>query len=162
MMPDVSGIDVCRKLRSDSRMGPVPIIFVTAVTDDHTLSKAFDAGGNDYIRKPVNKIELIKRVQAVFDHEALMKKNQEEEKLKSVLSMSGTICHELNQPLQYLLGVSQLLLMDLEKSTPAFQKVTKMKAQIDRMGEITKKLMYLNRVEACSYLGDTRIFSIDS
>lgn len=160
MMPDVDGIAVCRRLRNDSRVGAIPIIFVTAATDDGTLSRAFDAGGNDYIRKPVNKIELIKRIQAAFLNETLAQKNKEEEKLRSVLSMSGTICHEINQPLQYISGISQLLLMDLEKGSPAFEKVVKMKAQIDRMGEITKKLMQINRVDAINYVGDTQILSL--
>ncbi len=161
MMPDMDGVDVCRQLRKDSRVGSTPIIFVTSATDDNTLSRAFDAGGNDYIRKPVNKIELIKRVEAAFVHETLAQKNKEEEKLRSVLSMSGTICHEINQPLQYISGISQLLLMDLEKGTKAYEKVTKMKTQIDRMGEITRKLMQISRVDAVQYLGDTQILSLE-
>ena len=131
------------------------LIFVTSATDDNTLSRAFDAGGNDYIRKPVNRIELVKCVEAAFVQETLANKNKEEETLRSVLSMSETICYEINQPLQYISGISQLLLMDLEKGSKAYEKVTKMKTQIDRMGEITKKLMQINRVDAVSYLGDT-------
>ena len=160
MMPDLDGIAVCRRLRNDPRTGSLPIIYVTSDTDDNTLSRAFDAGGNDYIRKPINKIELIKRVQAAFLNETLAQKNKEEEKLRSVLSMSGTICHEINQPLQYISGISQLLLMDLKPGTPAYEKIVKMKAQIDRMGEITKRLMKVSRVDAVSYVGDTKILSL--
>ncbi len=161
MMPDISGIDVCRRLRNDVRVAMIPILFVTAATDDRTLSHAFDAGGNDYVRKPINKVELLKRIQAVFDLEKLIQKDKDEEKLQSVLSMSGTICHELNQPLQYISGASQLLLMDLDRNTPAYEKVSKMKTQIDRMGEITKKLMRITRVDAVNYLGGTKILSIN-
>ncbi|GAB6904787.1 putative Response regulator receiver protein [Desulfosarcina cetonica] len=160
MMPDMDGIEVCKRLRKDSRTGAMPVIFVTSATDDGTLSRAFDAGGNDYIRKPVNRVELIKRVQAAFVHEALAQKNKEEEKLRSVLSMSGTICHEINQPLQYISGISQLLLMDLEKGSKAYEKIAKMKVQIDRMGEITKRLMQISRVDAVSYIGETKILSL--
>ncbi len=162
MMPDIDGIEVCRRLRSDSRVGHLPIIFVTAATDDMTLSRAFDAGGSDYIRKPVNRVELLKRIQAAFDHEALIQKNQEEEKLRSVLSLSGTICHEINQPLQYISGVSQLLMLDLEKGSPSYEMVVKMKSQVDRLGEITRKLMKINKVDEISYIGDTRILSLDN
>ena len=159
-MPDINGIDVCRRLRGDSCMDAVQIIFVTAATDDRTLSQAFDAGGYDYIRKPVNRIELVKRIQAAFVHEKLIEKQQEENKLRSVLSMSGTVCHELNQPLQYISGNCQLLMMDLEKGSTAFQRVEKMKKQIDRMGSITKRLMQVSRVDAYTYLGETQILSI--
>ena len=160
MMPDISGIDVCKRLRADSATRMIPVIFVTAATDNLTLSNAFDAGGNDYIRKPINGIELTKRVQAVFEHEKLIETNREEEKLRGILSMSGTICHELNQPLQYISGACQLLLMDLEKGSPAYNRVIKMKEQVDRIGEMTKKLMQINKTETRSYVGDTRILSI--
>jgi DNA-binding response OmpR family regulator len=160
MMPDISGIDVCKRLRADSATAMIPIIFVTAATDDLTLSKAFDAGGNDYIKKPINGIELIKRVQAVFEQEKFIETNREEEKLRSVLSMSGTICHELNQPLQFISGNCQLLLMDLEKGSPAYNRVIKMKEQIDRLSDMTKKLTHISRVETRSYVGDTKILSI--
>ncbi len=160
MMPDISGIDVCKRLRADSATGMLPIIFVTAATDDLTLSKAFDAGGNDYIRKPINGIELTKRVQAIFEQEKFIETNREEEKLRGVLAMSGTICHELNQPLQFISGNCQLLLMDLEKGSPAYNRVTKMKEQIDRLGDMTKKLTQISRVETRSYVGDTKILSI--
>lgn len=162
MMPEIDGIEVCRRLRSDSRVAYLPIIFVTAATDDHTLSKAFDAGGSDYIRKPVNRVELLKRIQAAFVHEELQEKNREEETLRSLLSLSGTICHEINQPLQYISGVSQLLLMDLDKKSPSYEKVVKMKTQVDRLGDITRKLMKINKVKEVDYVGDTRIFSLDN
>ncbi len=160
MMPDISGIEVCKRLRADAATTMLPIIFVTAATDDQTLSKAFDAGGNDYIRKPINTIELTKRVQAVFEHEKLIETNRAEETLRGALSMSGTICHELNQPLQYISGACQILLMDLDKGSPAYNRVVKMKEQIDRLGEMTKKLMQINKVETRSYVGDTKILSL--
>lgn len=162
MMPEIDGIEVCRRLRKDSRIDHIPIIFVTAATDDNTLSKAFDAGGSDYIRKPINRVELLKRIQAAFAHEALMEKNREEEKLRGVLSLSGTICHEINQPLQYISGVSQLLMMDLDKNSSAYEMVAKMKTQVDRLGEITNKLMKLNKVDEIGYVGDTKILSLDN
>ena len=138
MMPDIDGINVCKRLRKDSRTCSTPIIFVTSATDDNTLSRAFDAGGNDYIRKPVNRIELVKRVEAAFVQETLANKNKEEEKLRSVLSMSGTICHEINQPLQYISGISQLLLMDLEKGSKAYEKVAKMKPRLTEWEKLRK------------------------
>ncbi len=56
-------------------------------------------------------------------------------------------------------GTAQLLLMDLDKGSPAHEKFTKIKAQVDRMGDITKKLMPLNRVETREYAGSTQILA---
>lgn len=159
-MEDISGIEVCKRLRADSLARMTPVIFVTAATDYQTLSKAFDAGANDYIRKPVNAIDLTKRVQAVFEHEKLVEIDREDQKLRGVIAMSGTVCHELNQPLQYIAGSCQILLMDLEKGSPSYNRVVKMKEQIDRLGELTKKLMEMNRMETRDYVGGSQIIAL--
>lgn len=159
-MPDISGIDVCRNLRNDSRVGPIPILFVTANTDDQTLSRAFAAGGNDFIRKPVNVVEVLKRVEANLQYIELIVAKRKGEELSNILAMNGTICHELNQPLQYIAGMSQVLLMDLKKGSDAFEKIEKMKVQIDRMDQIIKKLTRLNALDKRNYVGKTSIFAL--
>lgn len=161
VMPDLSGIDVCKRLRNNPSTSSTPIIFVTSATDDSTLSKAFDAGANDYIRKPVNNIELVKRVQAAFDHELLQTKQNEEVQLRNLLAMNGTICHELNQPLQYLSGMLEVFEDDVEKGSGAFNRVKKMQIQIKRMAEITQKLQRITKIESTNYVGASRILKLD-
>ena len=77
------------------------------------------------------------------------------------LSMAGTMCHELNQPLQYVSGMAQLLLADLQKGSKEYNTVKKMYIQIERMDEIINKLKKINKVETRNYLGDTNIMKID-
>lgn len=60
MMPDMNGFDVCRKIRSTEQLQAIPVIFVTACTED--VSTGFEVGGNDYIGKPINASEVIARV----------------------------------------------------------------------------------------------------
>ncbi len=62
MMPIMSGIETCRYLKADERTSPIPVIFLTADTGRETLTKAYSVGGNDYIRKPFFKEELLARV----------------------------------------------------------------------------------------------------
>ena len=52
MMPNMSGIDLCRSLRSRSETKHLPIIILSARSEDFTQIAAFDAGGDDYISKP--------------------------------------------------------------------------------------------------------------
>lgn len=85
----------------------------------------------------------------------------QKERLQGALEMSGSICHELNQPLQYVSGSAEILLMDLAESDPFFVTVTKMKAQIDRMGDITKKLMGITSYRTRDYVGGRKIIDID-
>ena len=62
-LPDMSGFDVCRALRSASI---VPIIIITAQTDTHDLVAGLEAGADDYITKPVVPKELAARIRALL------------------------------------------------------------------------------------------------
>ena len=63
-MPGMNGIEVCKVLKMNEQTCDIPVIFVTANTDDETLEEAFESGGTDYVCKPVNKIELLARVKS--------------------------------------------------------------------------------------------------
>lgn len=61
-LPDGNGISLCKKLRTE--FSKVPILFLTAQTDEESLLNAFDAGGNDFLRKPFSQRELLARIKA--------------------------------------------------------------------------------------------------
>ncbi|MGH7236062.1 MAG: response regulator [Nitrospiraceae bacterium] len=61
-MPEINGIETCRRIKEVERLRDIPIIMVTAVAQREKLQLAFAAGAMDYINKPVNKIELRTRV----------------------------------------------------------------------------------------------------
>lgn len=63
MLPDYSGFDLCTEIR---RYTTAPIIFLTARTSDYDKLSGFTIGGDDYITKPFNTMELVARVKAVF------------------------------------------------------------------------------------------------
>jgi len=62
LMPGIDGYDVCLKIREDLRYANIPIIFLTANTDEKSIAKAYECGGQDYITKPFSGVELIARV----------------------------------------------------------------------------------------------------
>lgn len=62
MMPEMNGYEVCRRIKQDEVCKDVPVIFITAKTDEESLIEAFDSGGQDYITKPFNATELLARV----------------------------------------------------------------------------------------------------
>lgn len=80
LMPDVDGIEACARIRSDGRYADVPIIMVSALADVDSLSNAFMAGANDYIHKPINRIELLARVRAALKLKAELVRRQERER----------------------------------------------------------------------------------
>jgi diguanylate cyclase (GGDEF)-like protein len=67
MMPEMDGIEACKKLRTDTRFDDIPIIMVTASDEAESLAAAFRAGAIDFIRKPVNTTELFARVHSVLE-----------------------------------------------------------------------------------------------
>jgi two-component system, OmpR family, alkaline phosphatase synthesis response regulator PhoP len=63
MMPKLSGFEVCRKLKDDPATKRIMILMVTALNELGDIERAVQAGTDDFLSKPVNKLELIKRVE---------------------------------------------------------------------------------------------------
>ncbi|MFJ7726068.1 PP2C family protein-serine/threonine phosphatase [Neobacillus sp. NPDC097160] len=66
MMPEIDGIEACRKILATERFTDLPIIFVTAMGDSNKMAEAMDAGALDYVMKPINKVELLARIRSVL------------------------------------------------------------------------------------------------
>ena len=66
MMPGMSGLDVCRQLRADARIGRVPIIMLTAKAAETDKIIGLEMGADDYITKPFSVREMLARVRAVL------------------------------------------------------------------------------------------------
>jgi CheY-like chemotaxis protein len=63
MMPKLSGFEVCKKLKDDPATRGIMILMVTALNELGDIERAVDAGTDDFLSKPVNKLELVKRVE---------------------------------------------------------------------------------------------------
>jgi DNA-binding response OmpR family regulator len=66
MMPKLDGFELTRRLRAEPATSRMPIILLTARTQDADIHRGFDAGADDYIRKPFSPDELRARVQAIL------------------------------------------------------------------------------------------------
>lgn len=66
MMPQTDGFEACRRIRAHHRLHDLPIIVITVKSDPGDLRDAFTAGATDFIRKPVNDVELVARVSAAL------------------------------------------------------------------------------------------------
>jgi diguanylate cyclase len=66
MMPGIDGIDVCQRIKAMPEWEAVPIVMVTALTNKTDLARCFAAGADDFISKPVNRLELTARVRSML------------------------------------------------------------------------------------------------
>lgn len=92
-MPDMDGVEACRRIKAVPAYEQIPIIMVTARDQKHFLQPAFDAGAGDYIRKPVESVELLARVKSALKlkREADTRRNWEQEVAKTISELDRTL-----------------------------------------------------------------------
>ena len=92
MMPEIDGIEACKQLQQVEHLKDIPVIFVTALEDSSKVVEALDAGGTDYLMKPINKTELLARLRVAIrlKYEKDWHKKQEE-KIRNELELSTQV-----------------------------------------------------------------------
>jgi two-component system, OmpR family, phosphate regulon response regulator PhoB len=66
MLPDLSGIEVCRRLKSDPELAPTAVVMLTASAEPNDLGDAREAGADGYFTKPFSPIALLQKVESVL------------------------------------------------------------------------------------------------
>ena len=76
MMPKLSGFEVCKQLKENPQSRKIMILMVTALNELGDIERAVEAGTNDFLSKPVNKIELLKRVENMLQLKDVADENE--------------------------------------------------------------------------------------
>jgi two-component system, sensor histidine kinase and response regulator len=139
-MPEMTGYEVCERLKSDEKLAGIPVIFLSALGETEDKVKAFQSGGVDYVTKPFQLEEVQARVETHIELQRLQRALQvENDHLEEVVGLRTTeladanarlrvldrtksdflnlISHEFRTPLNGLLGVGELLLEESCKGT---------------------------------------------
>ncbi len=96
MMPEIDGLEVCRRLQKEEKFKDIPIIFVTALEDANKLAEALDIGAMDYITKPINKVELLARMRVALRLKSELNWHKEqEENLRNELDLATQVQRNL-------------------------------------------------------------------
>jgi len=66
MMPRMSGFEVCRKVKNNSQTRDVAVLMITALNETGDIERAIDCGADDFLNKPINKLEVLTRVKSLL------------------------------------------------------------------------------------------------
>lgn len=88
MMPRMSGFQVCAKIKGDPATRDIPVVMVTALNEVADIERAVECGADDFLTKPVHKLELVTRVKSLLRVRLL--KKQLDETLKRVQKLGGS------------------------------------------------------------------------
>jgi CheY-like chemotaxis protein len=109
-----TGFEVCRRLKRDPRTASTPVIFITALNDTDDRLKAVEAGGDDFLAKPHNRLLLGARVRSLLKLKAAtdaleesFRRLRELERVRD--DLMKMIVHDLKTPLTSILATLELL-----------------------------------------------------
>ncbi len=144
MMPDMDGLETCRQLKATDRIDRIPVIFVTAKTEAEDLARGFEAGGIDYITKPIRQPEVHARVRAHLQIQGLIRQQREN---LSALERAKKELQELNATKDKFLSSIGRTLRDSLAEISMASSALKACASDERpaQGDISRRADVVNR-----------------
>jgi signal transduction histidine kinase len=157
MMPDLSGLEVCRQLKNDPRTRLCQVVLVTALDGAPHRVQGLDTGADDYISKPVRREEFMAKVRSMLRsrrllaeleqaRETLALRNAKLEELEGLKeTLTQTLVHDLKNPLAAVLG--NLELMERKADESILHLVRRSKAAAWRMHQMILNLLDVGQLE---------------
>lgn len=144
-MDDINGLEICKMIKENDRTSDIPIIFLTSETSPEIISKGFELGGRDYVKKPFIKEEYLARIrtqlQISSQQKALTAANNE------LTQFCSAVSHDLKAPFNIINMLIEMLRSELgdepEESVATIMdmivsKATQTKTMIERLFEFSK------------------------
>ncbi len=151
-MPNMDGLTLCQKTREELQFKNLPILVMTTDNDYDTVEKVFNAGGSDFINKPINELELLSRVERLLEQRTIEK---ELWIAKSAAQLSNTrksqflacVNHELKNPLNGIYGFAQML-YELEQDSKKKSMLEVLVKGAEQMTSMINQLLELDKIES--------------
>lgn len=145
MLPGISGIEICKKIRSDEKIKSIPIIMLTAKNLENNKVEGLNTGADDYITKPFSIKELMARLNAV------LRRYEADSKKKSEKIIEGDLLIDLNN---YTVSKNQ---ETLELTLKEFELLSIL---AQNKGKVLSRNFLLDKIWGYEYFGETRTVDV--
>lgn len=162
MMPGIDGYEVCRTIKESPETKFISVIMLSARREMGDKIKGMDLGADDYIVKPFDPDELLSRVKARLRIRELEKDLVNAKQLQTVIAMTVTLQHEINNPLAGIMGNAEML-KDWQKmdAKDVFECIQAVNTQACRIRDLVTKLGSITKVVESTYVGSTKMIDVD-
>lgn len=153
-MPELNGFDVLAELKADRLLARIPVIVISANSEDENAIQAIQMGAEDFLPKPFNRLLLEARVNTSLAKKRLRDRERSYQKALEAANQAKTefisfVSHELKSPMTSIKGYAQLLLSgsvgSINESQGSF--ITIIGRNVDRMAHLVNDLEDIARIE---------------
>jgi len=153
-MGEMSGYEVCRRLKADPLCLDIPVIFVSSYSESEEKVQAFESGGVDYISKPIRAAEIVARIEAhvtLRRHQlkliASHRKLAELEQLRD--GLTHMVVHDMRSLLQPLILGLDMIATDSKRGRPSpHDLVSSCRFSVVNLVDMTTQMLEMNRLES--------------
>jgi DNA-binding response OmpR family regulator len=165
MMPEITGIEVCKTLASKDDTADIPIILVTAKSNAEDTKEGLEAGAFDYIKKPFNRIELLARINSALKFAEAHKLILEVEKKNTFSATVVTANHKIKQPLTLITLTSAAIKRELNKEVISKEAVLKkleyIEKAVNEINDVLNKLHSIKQPVFSEYVKNIKMVDVD-
>ncbi|MGE5680103.1 MAG: response regulator transcription factor [Bacillota bacterium] len=166
MMPGLNGLEVCRTLVNTPITKDIPVILVTAKTEAEGTKEGLQAGAFDYVRKPVNKVELLARINSALKLRESYKLLLELEKVNTFAATVVTANHEIKQPLTLINLSTAAIKREVSKDEISREAVLKkigfIETAIKEINEVLEKFKAIKNPNFSPYVNNIKMVDLGS
>lgn len=149
MMPVMNGYEVCRRIREKYSIFELPVMFITAKNELEDLIEGFDAGGNDFLKKPFESSELLARANTLIKLKKITESNnvlQDAIRLKNqFLHMN---IHDLKNPLTSILINAEMIRNNFDEDSDEGFSLNLINESANKMKKLIDQILEISRIES--------------
>lgn len=166
VMPGLNGLEVCRTIVNTPGTKDIPVILVTAKAEAENTREGLQAGAFDYIRKPVNKVELLARINSALKLRESYKRLLELEKMNTFAATVVTANHEIKQPLTLINLSAAAIRRECSKDEVSKEAILKrvgfIEGAIRDINNVLEKFKTIKNPNFSPYVNNIRMIDLDS